>query len=89
MTNEQLEKSIETITGAIIQLQARSHALERVLTAVAVKQGLDRQRIEKAIYDLTESMHQKLLERVENVSPELSAQIDIRTEFPDIPDALL
>ncbi len=89
MTNEELEKYIDITTGVIIQLQARSHALAGVLTVVAVKQGLDRQRIEKAIHDLTELMHQKLLERVENASPELGAQIDFRTEFPDIPDSLL
>jgi hypothetical protein len=89
MTDQDFEKFIDSMTGAIVRLKAKMEANEIMLTVVGAKAGFDQKKLETTVHTLTEAIHQKLLEQAESLNPGLAAQIDFRKEFPDIPDALL
>jgi hypothetical protein len=77
------------LTSKTIRLEARCDALEIACETLARKAGIPAGQMLKTIDDMTAAFHQKRLERVENASPAIAAEIDNRPSMPDLPDELL
>ena len=84
-----LRESLLAIAAKVVRMEARTDALEAVVRVLSMKLGIPDKKVEKLIADLTESQHQKYLERAEQVNPRLGADLDKRVELPELPDELL
>lgn len=81
-----LQTSILAVASKSMQLEARCDALEVAVRVLAKRAGVDDSKVAKLIQDVTALRHQESLERAEDVSPRLAAQVDTRPSLPDIPD---
>jgi len=89
ISDEQFYEFAKSILAKTMHLEARCDSLEIVVATLAIRSGISQDKILKMIDQVRDAQFQKRLERAESVSPEVAADIDYRTELPDIPDELL
>jgi len=87
--HDQIYKTISALTAKTMRLESRCDALEIALGVLSQKSGIPAEKIHKVVDDMTALSFQKRLERVENASPAIAAELDYRPSIPDLPPELL
>ena len=87
--SEPLSELLNLMNGQMIEIRSRLDSIETYLSADAYRQGRDPEEVKSTLHTLQQTYHQKRLEDLEKLDPELAARSDVRTSLPELNEDIL